>query len=425
MIRQILGTLSSKVIVTGMTFFIVVLNTRMLGVEGQGNIALINLGISIAIAMNNFIGGGAVIYLAPREAILSLIKPAYLWALTVALLSWGLLEYLAVFDDDFAIHIAAIALLHALFLFNSQVLLGKMKVRVYNLLTLLQVASVLLTLLCFYFILNEKLLFNYLTALYASFGISFGISFFLIIPYFSETGAHSFRKGLQELWKYGKYNQTAYLSHLLNKRMSYIFLDAFKVVGRSGVGIFSIGTQLAEAIWIASSSLATVQYSHIANSENKESNIALTLLMTKASFLLGLIGMTFLLLLPEAIYLWVFGDEVIGIKSILIFLAPGVVAMTCNAILTHHFSGTGRHKVGTTAALIALVVMIGANFLLIPAMGMLGAAIATSLAFIVHTSYHAFVFSREDGVLIKDFLIDGNDLKRSAELIKKLIRKYQ
>ncbi len=422
MIKQIIGTLGAKVIVTVFAFLIVILNTRLLGAEGQGTIALINLVIAISLGINNFIGGGAVVYLVPRHSLEQLALPSYTWALIVGILTFTVLSIWRIFPIDYSIHLAIIALLHSAFLFNAQVLLAKLRLKTYNALLVFQVGSLLISLAIFYLNFEALEIKSYLYSLYISFGLTFILSFWATIQHFEWTGKIDIKTGASELWKYGKHTQFANLIHLLNKRMSYIFLDTLFPAGRSSVGIFSVGTQLSESIWVAASSLATVQYGHISNSTDTDFNKRITLVLFKISFVVATIGVLVLVAFPENIYQWIFGPEIIGIRPIIISLSPGIIAISCDAILAHHFAGTGRQYLGTRATLIALAVMIIANSILIPQVGITGAAMATSLAFMVQTLYHLIMFMKQDKVSFEDLLITKLDVIQGKEIFKKLLK---
>jgi len=422
MIKQIFGTLGAKITVTIFAFFIVILNTRLLGAEGQGTIALINLAIAISLSLNNFIGGGAVVYLIPRVPLNQLALPSYIWSFIVALLTFITLSIWEIFPAEYSIHLAIISFLHSVFLFNAHVLLAKLRISTYNILLVFQVGSLLIALSIFYFILDKSDIESYLFALYLSFGLSFIFSLMSASRHYEGKSNLNITQGAKALWKYGKHAQFANLIHLLNKRMGYIFLDTLFPAGRSGVGIFSVGTQLSESVWIAASSLATVQYSHISNSTNTKLNKQLTLILFKISFLLALAGTLILVSFPEELYQWVFGAEIIGIRPIIIALSPGIVAISCDAILAHHFSGTGRQYLGTRATLIALGVLLIANAILIPRYGITGAAIATSIAFIFQTVYHLIQFFKQDDVRPNELLITRNDLNQAKQIYKKLLQ---
>jgi Na+-driven multidrug efflux pump len=99
-------------------------------------------------------------------------------------------------------------------------------------------------------------------------------------------------------------------------------------------------------------------------------------------------------------------------------MAPGIIALSCNSILTHYFSGIGKHKIAMQASLVALGSMIVLNLVLIPIWGINGAAIAVSAAFLVQFVFGVMVFLKEDELHWKDFLISKADL----DILKSVIR---
>ena len=76
MIRAITGTLINRLLVMVLAMAVVVLNTNFLGDLGQGEVALLNLGILVMLSVAHFISGGAVVYLVPRHRLADFWKPA-------------------------------------------------------------------------------------------------------------------------------------------------------------------------------------------------------------------------------------------------------------------------------------------------------------------------------------------------------------
>lgn len=410
MLRKILGTLGTKFLLTGFTFLIVILNTRFLGAEGQGSAALINLSIAIILALNNFIGGGAVVYLAPRIAPSRLALPAYAWASLLGAGAWITLSLLPFFPPEYAFTVALLGWMHSIFIFHMHLMLGKEDVKGYNLTMLLQVGFTLIALAYFFLLQSEPSIEAYLNALLIGFGLAFLFSLIKVIPLMRSSSADTLSGPLKSLWKYGSHSQLGNLIHLGNKRLSYILIETLTSAGRAGVGIYSVGAQLSEAMWMVSSSLATVQYSRIVNSQDPAFHRALSLRMLRIAILISICGTAFLILLPDALYSSVFGAEITGVRTLLLLLAPGIVSISADSIMAHHLSGQGLHRFNTYASVWGITALLASGIPLVLIFGMPGAAGATSLAYLFQTGYHWAIFRKRERATYADLIPDAADL---------------
>ncbi len=77
MIRKIIGTISTRIIIALVTLAIILINGWFLGADKVGTISLIILAITLIQMLNNFVGGGALVYLLPRTDLIKLFIPAY------------------------------------------------------------------------------------------------------------------------------------------------------------------------------------------------------------------------------------------------------------------------------------------------------------------------------------------------------------
>jgi hypothetical protein len=83
MFRKIIGTIGTRVISAVLTLLISVLNARYLGPANLGTIALLILSVTFIQLFNNFIGGGALVYMTPRAGFFKLFVSGYAWTLVI------------------------------------------------------------------------------------------------------------------------------------------------------------------------------------------------------------------------------------------------------------------------------------------------------------------------------------------------------
>ncbi|MDA0882260.1 MAG: polysaccharide biosynthesis C-terminal domain-containing protein [Bacteroidetes bacterium] len=403
MIRKILGTIGSRLLIMLFTIIVVICNSRYLGASGQGTAALIQFGVLLVVALNNFIGGGAVVYLSARIPANKLALPAYSWSLLVAFMAYFVFKFTAIVPSEYALEVAFLGLLQSLFGFHLMVIMGSEHIKSYN--TILSIQALLLVgaLLGFYFI-DTPSIDHFIHALFVSFGGTFFLAFLLSWKRVFAGKWTINKSEIKELWDLGKYGQSGNLLQMLTYRSNLVFLEKLSS-DRSLVGIYSIGLYGSEAIWNISKSLSTIQYSRISNMSDRDEIRKLSLAFFHVSLMGTLILVFIMLLIPDRFYTFVLGDEMVGIRAMLFFLAPGILANACSGILSHHFSGIGMPSKNTLSSGIALAVTIVSALILIPYLGLIGAAITASLAYSCQFLSLLFSFlAEEKSSQLSDFI---------------------
>jgi O-antigen/teichoic acid export membrane protein len=99
-------------------------------------------------------------------------------------------------------------------------------------------------------------------------------------------------------------------------------------------------------------------------------------------------------LLPTAFFELLFSEEFADIRPVILLMAPGIVFFSAHTILANYFSGTGKPKYNLYASLIGLSVTLVSAFILIPLLGIRGAAITTSLTYTALFVYHWIIFHK-------------------------------
>lgn len=412
MIKNIASSFISRIGVLLLTFTVVVMNSRILGDEGQGTAALIQLGILLIVSITNFIGGGAVVFLTPRMAPRALLLPAYLWSVLVALLFWPILHFTHLVPAEYALDVCLLGLLQALFTFHMQIAMGKERIQAFNGVVLIQalvLAAVTATLML---VLNKQDIQSYIYALYASFATTYLLSVAISLKYIKGAKASvPFGTAWRELWRYGRYAQGGNILQLLNNRANLYLLERLLVNGRGAAGVFSIALYAGEAVWSVGKSLALVQYARISNSNDQAYNTKITVRFLYLSTAATVVPVALMVLLPESLYLWIFGESMLGLHSALICIAPGIVANSASMIFSHHFSGTGKHHRNTLSSGMALAAMVAVALVLIPLYGVVGAAVAASVGYGVQLAALGWMFFHHEGVTRNDMVFKRAWLK--------------
>ncbi len=408
MIRKIIATIRTRVLIAVGTLLIVTLNARFLGAANVGTISLIILSITIVQTVNNFVGGGALVYLSPRTEIFNLFIPSYIWAILTSLIVVIIIHLLGLIPAGFFVHVMILSLLLSLSSINCLILLGKERIKSYNNINLLQLLLLLGFLLLFLFVGKRRDVMIYVYSLYISNILVFLYGLLLIFPYLKLQRLKGILPVVKEIFRYGTVMNIGNIFQLFNYRLSYYFMETF--LGRASVGIYSVGAQLSEGIWIISRSISVVQYARISNTDDRNYAIRLTLNLIKVASVMTLLSLIILLVLPASFFGFLFGKEFAGINIVMVTLAIGILMLSVSIILSSFFSGIGKPVHNAIGSGIGLIFTIVLGLLFIPRFGITGAGIVASISYSVSTLYQFIVFIRYSKLKASDFLLKKEEL---------------
>lgn len=389
--RNTTHTIISKFIILLANFGLVVFTTRIWGSEGRGEIALVIANVSIISIFSNIFCGSTVAYHAPRIQRNSLIGLALTGALIISLC--GALIFSLLFEFRYFLPLFLIAFLLSLTTSFSSYWLGTNNITDYNLLTLLVPLLILATLLAFYFIFRI----NSLNAIYLAYYSGICIALIFAVTLLSKQEAFNFPEmsftAVKSVLKYGINNEFNSLLQFLNYRLSYYFI--IKLLGISDLGIFSVAVAVSEAVWIISRSMSAIHFSNVINTVDPIKNRNETVAFAKQSFLISLIVLVVAVLLPEPVFRLVFGEEFGDVKKLIIYLLPGVVAISVSNLFGHYFAGSGKLRILTYKSLIGLCTTIIILPFLIKQYQLTGVCIALNVSYILSSLYLWLTFRKE------------------------------
>lgn len=419
MLKNILGTISTRILVALLTLIMVLVNARYLGAENVGTIGLIILAIAILQLVSNLIGGGALVYLVPRAQLVKLFLPSCGWALFTTALGTFLLNILHLIPTGYAVHVFFLSLLLSLFTFNFMVLMGQERIREYNIISLLQIMILFAVLMFFFFGLGKREVMAYLYGLYISYAFAFLTSLILILSSFKKKEILGSGKVIRDLVHLGSVMQLGNILQFLNYRLSYYFIEFF--LRRAAVGVYSVGVQLSESIWLIAKSIHMVQFTRISNEKDENYAAKLTLNLVKISFILTLISLILVMVLLHVFFSLIFSPEFQQVPVIMYTLAAGILTFSVSIILSPYFSGMGKPIHNTISAAIGLVFTLVLSLLLIPKMKLPGAALAATVSYIASTLYLFIVFLKMTNLKPADFLLKKDDILVILKEVKKMI----
>lgn len=428
-LRKIIGTSGSRILNAISSIVLLWMATNYLGTDAWGTAGLILLDISLLILVADIITN-PIIFFAGKRNPRQLQNQAFKWLLLIlisSILLFGLLFlvlpklYYTIVPKGYGWHIIALAGLNSLFNINQYMLLGREKIKSFNILFILQFSVTLIFMAIFIFGFNIRDEKAYVYALYFSFLFTLIPGYSIVFLHFRKMDETKQKASFNELFNFGSMTQLSSIVHTLNKRLGFYVIRNF--IGLSQLGVYHSGTQVTEGMRLIGQSIALVQISSIANRDDKKYATELSLQLLKFSVIVTLLAVLFLVMLPESFFAFVFSKSFSGMKQVIFSLGIGVVALSANTIFSHYFAGTGRPKYNLYASLVGLCVTIPALFILIPVFGVLGAGLAASMAYIATATYQWFVFKKDTATKTSELLIGKADIQLAKQAVKSLFKK--
>lgn len=428
MLKKIIGTAGTRILNAFFNLTVLLLITNRIGSDGLGAIGLILLDVSIIQLVFDLFAGSAVVYFSSRATTPQLLLPAYAWIILVLVFSAFLGVSLNLFLPGFfaivvpggyGFNILTLSLLNGLMLTHYNFLIGKNEIRKYNIIYTIQISSMLLSFLTGLFIFKNNSIDTYLSALYIGYAAGAILSFILLVRITKSWQFTGWKKVFGSVIRYGLITQVANILNIGNKRFSFYFVRYFS--GLSPLGIYTAGIQLTEGLRLIGQSISLVQFSALSNTNDKKYAKELSIRLMKFSVLLTISALLVLIILPSSVYEWLFSKDFTGVKPVILALAPGVAALAANNIFSHYFSGLGNPKVNLWSNVVGLVITLLLAIILIPWLGIVGAALATSCSYLSSVVYQYVVFKKQTGTKASEWVPTIGDVSDLAKMFKKLI----
>ncbi len=382
---------------------------RLLGPTGKGDFYLVQLvpttllvlgQIGLPSAIAYFAGRGQMTGLARRSMVLALLLAAV--AVLLCLLALPVLMHTVFGREATPTVLVAIAIVPFtyVFTFGNAILTGRQRVVVYGGIALGQVVLALVLFLVLIGVLgmgtNGAILAYLVYSAVAALAVAIAT---LSTP---DEGADPTPTPISSLFGYGLRLYPASMSGYFSYRVD-VYILAFLAMPAAELGLYSIAVGLAELLFFLPDSVVTVFFPHVAGSTRAEADDQAGVVTRVTIAATGLMAVP--LAIAAVIAVNVLLPAYIGSLPALFVLLPGVVMLSASKTLSAYINGIGRGGIVSVTALTALVANIAANLVLIPALGIVGAATASLFSYSLGTVLQTLFCSHLTGRPAREFLV--------------------
>jgi O-antigen/teichoic acid export membrane protein len=230
----------------------------------------------------------------------------------------------------------------------------------------------------------------------------------------TELDASRSRPALRRATRFGLQAWSANLLQLLNYRLDIFILSA--LASRSAVGVYSIAVSVTALGWVLPNAVQTVLFPRVATLDaatsadqitSQDSDAAACKAVRHSVLIMGptALMLVVLVLLVPLIY----GQGFTRSTGLGLLLIPGVVGLGIAKVLSAVFSGRGfpRYALYTTAITVPITLALYA--VLIPPLDATGAALASSLSYLVTMALSVVYFRKATAIPLRAALVPSRE----------------
>ena len=382
--RNTIETLLFRGISTPVAMVLVVLQGRFLQPEGRGAYVLAVLSVTIVARLLGQLGIAVTNRLQDRDAdVRELVQRALALGTLFGVAGVGVVVGWAAasgeLDVDLALTAAVALVPNVVWQSLSGVLMGLGRIRVWN---YIQLALPLLTLagmLVFVVWLDGEvvaalLAYAVANALTATFALTAARDLWLPLRLPPLTDGVT-----RTIARLALVMGAVQIVNLVSYRVELFILRHFRGLG--DVGVYSIAMQTVESMWLIAAAMATAVTAPAVHGGEAEAARLIARTAAKALLFTACAAAVVAAASPFAIP-FVLGDEFDGAALPLALLMPGVVAYAPVTVLVVYLSvRRGRPRLSLAVSVVSGVVTLGLGLALIPAFGVTGASVASSLGY--------------------------------------------
>lgn len=426
---HIVKNLITKLFLVIVKFGTTVVTSRFLGIEGRGVFVIINQIVGISNSLVSLsCGEGFIYYLSKyqnfKKKIFFIVLSLILFFSFISGLTLFTLDQLVEnkninknLSNEFKLIILVLILpvLTEYFLFS--VFKGFKLFDSYNKFSILGKLILLISIIASLFLQGDKIL-NCLIF----FTFAYYLNFILYFFYFFRISIKKAFYKMNDLFKILKFSSKVHLINFLTEfeyKVDHFVILFFLDI--KSIGIYSIAVAIAQLVFYITNSINTIIYPYISSNLNKKTKTEVVLKMANLSFLSTLIILFPITITGNYLFPLVFGSDFASSYEIFLILATGLLAESICRIIVTWFKGLNKANELVTISASCILLNIFFNILLIPYIGLVGAALSSVLSYWIRLVLILFKFKTY--IRFNIFILFKFNSKEISFLIKLLKKK--
>ena len=229
-------------------------------------------------------------------------------------------------------------------------------------------------------------------------------------------------KGISEMYRYGIRYYAGKLSNNANFQIGTIILTFFAT--REEIGMFALGVGMAGQIMMVPDTLGDVVMPRVAGDARGRPE-----LVTQVNRMVSLVSGPALLVLAVfavPIVAVLFSPAFLPMVPIIRILAVGFFLRSACKMIEYYFLMTNHPGISSTSTAVGVAVNLVLLWLLMPAIGLLGAAVAMTVSYAVGSALLVVVFSRYSGTgLVAMWRYQRSDWTAMREVVNRFRYRLQ
>jgi len=247
--------------------------------------------------------------------------------------------------------------------------------------------------------------------------INLSLIFKLRNAFKEHTGTNSFREAVG----FAAPCYLANLAQFLNYRLDVFVVSFYS--GYASVGRYTLAVGLGQLIWMLSNAAATVLLPKIAAAEHDD-RAAHVMRVNRLALAASFAGAIALGIAGSQLIPLLYGEAFRSSIDALLWILPGIVAFSIVNVLAAFLAGIGKPRLNLIVSTISLAATISLDLVLIPRFDIVGAAIASSVSYIISATITVAFFVKETNTSLRDLLLPtSGDLKSVLALTEPLLRR--
>jgi O-antigen/teichoic acid export membrane protein len=181
--------------------------------------------------------------------------------------------------------------------------------------------------------------------------------------------------------RYGLRNYASSLMWTLLLQSDIVLCNHF--LGKGETGVYSVAVSVGLPVTVLAAAIGTLTFQRVSSDESAENRAANTNRILRLLLPIVLIGSAAIAAAAPWVVPFVYGESFRPAVTALIIILPGLIALTLETVVMNFLAGEGSPPIIYQAPFLALVVNVVANLFVIPRWGINGAAMTSSVCYIL------------------------------------------